>query len=190
MQLRGLVEAEIAKLFGKSVTPLTLELHRLLEHCEQLFAHQNTIDSDLKRVASENEVCRRFMQIPGVGPICALTFYSAVGEPDRFARLTDIGSYFGLTPRLHQSGLTERSGRISKMGNKAARTILVNSSLHFMKYSPADCELRNWASRIESRRGRGKAKVALARKLAIIMLAMWKTGDPYSPGCRMVPSQA
>lgn len=68
------------------------------------------------------------MKIPGVGPICALTFYATVGEPHRFARSETIGSYFGLAPTLRQSGQTSRIRRISKMGNKAARTLLVSAS--------------------------------------------------------------
>jgi transposase len=146
-----------------------------------LCAWQEDIDEDLYRLAYANELCRRLMQIPGVGPICALTFCAAVSEPNRFQDSTAVGCYLGLTPRLHQSGLTSRMGRISKMGNAAARSLLVQASVHFMRASPKDVELHAWASRIELRRGRGKARVALARKLAVVMLAIWKSGQDYQP---------
>jgi transposase len=120
------------------------------------------------------------MEIPGVGPICALTFYAAVGEPDRFRKNADIGCYFGLTPKLHQSGLVRRSGRISKMGNKEARTMLIAASTHFMRVN-SETRILAWAKQLELRRGRRKSRVALARKLASVMLAMWKKGERYCP---------
>jgi transposase len=179
--LREKVQAELTKLFGKTSSPLASELRHLLEHSERLQSYQHDIDRELTRLAFDIEVCRRFMEIPGVGPICSLTFYATVGEPHRFRRSADIGPYFGLTPLLHQSGLTTRLGRISKMGNRAMRALLVHASICFMKWSSIDSALRGWAMGIEQRRGRGPARVALARKLATVMLAMWKTGENYKP---------
>jgi transposase len=181
VHLRDQVEAEIWKLFGRGSNALAGELRQLFGHCERLIAYQCVTDRELRRAALENEVCRRFMTIPGVGPICALTFYAAVGEPNRFSRSARIGSYLGLTPKLHQSGLSLRQGRISRMGNVAVRTLLVHAAMVLMRSSCSTSELRDWAARIEQRRGRGKARVALARKLAIVMLAMWKSGDSYDP---------
>jgi transposase len=179
--LRKRVEAEIKKLFGRAPNPLVAELRQLLDLCERLIAYQLQIDREFKRLATEIDVCRRFMDIPGIGPICALTFYAAVAEPHRFRRSADIGSYLGLTPKLHQSGLTKRVGRISKMGNVPTRALLVRASTQFMKSSNAGTQLHAWALQVEQRRGRGRARVALARKLATIMLAMWKSGEPYQP---------
>ena len=179
--LRPLVEDEIRTLFGRSSTPLVADLKRLLAHCLELMAQEKVIDRDLGIMARSNEVCRRFMQIPGVGPICALTFYAAISEPDRFRRSADVGSYLGLTPRLYQSGLTSRSGRISKMGNRDARSLLFTASVRFMTHSPRDVAIYAWAKEVELRRGKFKSRVALARKLAGVMVAMWKSGDPYHP---------
>lgn len=179
--LRKRVEAEIKKLFGKAPTPFVAELRHLLGLCERLIAYQQQADRELKRLALQIDVCRRFMEIPGIGPIGALTFYAAVSEPQRFRRSPDIGPYLGLTPNLHQSGLTQRSGRISKMGNVPTRTLLVRANTIFMKSSDTGTQLYAWASQLEQRRGRGRARVALARKLATIMLAMWKSGESYRP---------
>jgi transposase len=180
-ELRVRVESELRALFGRAPTPLSKEMKRLLDHCLHLMAQEKEIDRELMRLARSTEVCRRFMEIPGVGPVCALSFYAAVDEPTRFKRSCDVGSYLGLTPKLYQSGLTTRSGRISKMGNKEARSMLVTASLRFMACSSTDVEIHAWTKALELRRGRLKSRVALARKLATVMLAMWKSGEPYRP---------
>jgi len=178
--LRSRVEAELNRLFGKQEGPVQNELRKLVAHCEDLIARQYAIDRELKRLATETEVCRRFMEIPGVGPLAALTFYAVVGDPDRFTPSTDVGSYLGLTPKLHQSGLSSRSGRISRMGNVAARTLLVQAAITFMRLGrTAGTELRSWTVSVEERRGRGRSRIALARKLAVIMVSMWKSGECF-----------
>jgi transposase len=178
-QLRNDVEAEIKKLFGKSPNALTAELHQLLAHCERLISYQLRVDGELMRLARETDACRRFMTIPGVGTFCALTFYAAVSEPHRFSHSKNIGAYLGLTPNIHQSGLTSRYGRVSKMGSKAARAMLVGASKSFMKWAKPEDPLLNWVTAVETRSGRRKARIALARKIAVIMLAMWKSGSCY-----------
>jgi transposase len=162
-------------------SPIATELRELLAHCEQLLSRQYAQDRELKQLALENDVCRRLIEIPGVGPICALTFYAAISEPQRFRRSADVGAYLGSTPRIHQSGLTRRSGRISRMGNKDARHLLVHAAIRYMMCADPEAALRTWTANIEQRRGKGKSRVALARKLATVMLAIWKTGDVYRP---------
>ena len=183
VHLRERVEAQLRTIFGKTSPPLRTDLRSLLEHCQRMVTYQEELDKELEDLAFESEVCRRFMEIPGVGPICALTFYAAIGEPHRFRRSADVGSYLGLTPRLYESGLTSRIGRISKMGNRAVRSLLTHASIRLM-CSRSDCELRQWAAQVEQRRGRPRARIALARKLAVVMLAMWKSGEPYRPTSR------
>ena len=179
-KFRREVEQQIRTYLGKGPSPVADELRHLLDQCERQFAHERQVDKDLKQLAFDIDACRRFMEIPGVGPICALTFYAAIGEPHRFARSTDVGSYLGLTPRLLQSGLILRHGRISKMGSTAARTLLVQASIRFMTTkSSKETALHDWNCAVAGRRGRAKARVALARKLATIMLSMWKSGEPY-----------
>lgn len=179
--LKERVEEELRTLFGRNSTPMVVELRRLLDLCLDLMKREKEIDRDLARFAQSNEVCRRFMEIPGVGPMCALSFYAAVSEPQRFRRSADVGSYLGLTPRMYQSGLTRRSGRISKMGNKEARSMLFTASMRFMTCSSPDVAMHAWARGVEQRRGKFKARVALARKLSTVMLAMWKKDQPYLP---------
>ena len=185
--LRSDFEAAIRNVFGRVENDLTRELRSLVDYCEHLIDYQRAADIALRRLAIGNEVCRRFMEIPGVGPIGALTFYAVVSEPHRFTRTARIGSYLGLTPQINQSGMSLRIGRISKMGNASARSLLVGASTGFIKYSVENSYVRAWALSIEGRRGRKKARVALARKLATIMLAIWKSGKPYRPQLISVP---
>ena len=173
------VQNSLKKVFKGAPPSLTSELRYLADHYDRLHEHQRVIDGELTKIATSNDVTKRFMEIPGVGPISALNFYVAVGDPVRFSRSADIGSYLGLTPRLHQSGLTHRMGRISKMGNAAVRASLVQAAVTFLHSSKADSDLRSWATEIESRRGKLRSRVALARKMAVVMLAMWKNGSHY-----------
>ena len=179
--LRKKVEAQIRIAFGRTPDPLVPEFKHLLRFVEELRANQLQLDRELKQLAQENDVCRRMMEIPRIGPICALTFFATVSEPHRFKRTSDIGPYLGLTPRLNNSGMIKRSGRISHMGHPATRGLLIQSSLRFMKCCDQRSAFRSWTHEIELRRGKGKSRVALARKLATVMLAMWKNGTTFDP---------
>jgi Transposase IS116/IS110/IS902 family len=101
------------------------------------------------------------MTIPGVGAVVAMTFRSAVDQPERFARSKAVGAYFGLTPKKYQSGEIDRTGRISKVGDAMVRTALFEAANVMLTRLPA---LEAWALRVASRQGMKKAKVALARK--------------------------
>jgi transposase len=180
-RLRSAVEDQIRKLFRKESCALVAQLRHLADHCERLIAYQREIDRELNHIAQENDVCRRLMEIPGVGPLCALTFYAAVDNPHRFSRSAEVGSYFGLAPRLHESGLTTKKARISKMGNKNVRSLLVHAAGLYLLHCKPDSTLREWALRVEQRRGRLPSRVALARKLSVIMVAIWKSGGHFEP---------
>jgi transposase len=186
---RSAAEAEIRKVFRSGSRALVAELRYLADNCEDLIAHQRAIDRELERDAHENDVCRRLMEIPGVGPLCALTFCAAVDDPHRFSRSTDVGSYFGLAPKLHESGLTSKRARISKMGNKSVRSLLVHAATLYLIHCNPDSALRNWALCIEQRRGRAPSRVALARKLAVVMLAIWKNGSQFEQTRRLSATQ-
>lgn len=185
VNFRAAAEAEIRQIGRIGSTALVEHLRYLADHCQRLIEYQRSVDRDLEKIARENDVCRRFMDIPGVGPLCALTFYAAVDDPHRFSRSEDIGSYFGLAPRLHESGLTVKKSRISKMGNRHVRALLVQSASMYMIHCKNDSGLRDWALRLQDRLGRTPSRVALARKLAVIMLSIWKSGDRFSPMHRL-----
>jgi transposase len=138
------------------------------------------IEADLAAWAHAHPVCSKFLEIPGVGPICAISFYSAIEDPTRFERASDVGPFLGLTPVVLQSGKSLRHARISRRGNKLTRTHLtLAASIVILRCRPN--RLKLWAQAVAERAGKGKAKVALARKLAVLMLAIWKKDERYDP---------
>ena len=118
-------------------------------------------------------VCRRLMTVPGVGPLTALTFRATVDQPERFRRSRDVGAHFGLTPRRYQSGETDIQGRISRCGDELARTALYEAAHTLLTRCTKWSTLKAWGMRIAQRRGLAKARVAVARKLAVILHRMW-----------------
>lgn len=124
-------------------------------------------------------VCRRLMTVPGVGPVTAMTFRSAVDVPARFARSQAVGAHFGLTPRKWQSGEIDRMGRISKCGDAAMRTALYEAANSLLIRTTRWSWLKAWAMQVAKRRGMARAKVALARRLAVILHRMWVDGTEF-----------
>ena len=121
------------------------------------------------------------MSTPAVGPIVALTYASAIDDPGRFKSSKRAGAHFGLTPKKYQSGETDVTGRISKIGDASVRTALYEAA-HIMLTRPVKgcSQLKSWAMRIARRAGMKKAKVALARKLAVILHRMLANGTPFN----------
>ena len=124
-------------------------------------------------------VCRRLMTVPGVGPVTALTFRATVDVPARFARSRSVGAHFGLTPRKWQSGEIDRMGRISKCGDVIMRTALYDAAHSVLTRTTRWSWLKAWAMQVAKRRGQERAKVALARRLGVIMHRMWVDGSEF-----------
>ena len=141
----------------------------------------NAFEKRVRALSRLNARTRLLMSTPAVGPIVALTYASAIDDPARFKSSKQAGPHFGLTPKKYQSGETDRSGRISKIGDAAVREALYQAA-HVMLTKPVKgcSELKSWAMRIARRAGMRKAKVALARKLAVIMHRMLANGTPFN----------
>ncbi len=133
----------------------------------------------LLAMARDNEESRRLMTVPGIGPITALAFHSAIDEPTRFRRSRSVGAYFGLTPRRHASGEIDWSGRISKCGDRMVRTYLFEAAGVLLTRVGKWSALKAWGLRLANRVGFKKAKVAVARKLAVILHRMWRDGTDF-----------
>jgi transposase len=135
-----------------------------------------------RKMAQSDARTRLLMSTPAVGPIVALTYASAIDDPARFTSSKQAGAHFGLTPKKHQSGETDYSGRISKIGDSSVRTALYEAA-HIMLTKPLKgcSQLKSWAMRIARRAGMSKAKVALARRLAVIMHRMLADRTPFNP---------
>ena len=133
----------------------------------------------LLKVARSDEVCRRLMTIPGVGPVVALTFRATIDIPGRFKNSKRVGALFGLTPSQHQSGESNWTGRISKCGDEMMRVMLYEAAQTMLTRSSKWSWLKAWAMQIAKRRGMKRAIVALARRLAVVMHRMWVDGTEF-----------
>jgi transposase len=127
----------------------------------------------LLTLARENDTCRRLMTVPGIGAINAVAFCAAIDDPQRFKRSRSLGAYFGLTPRRFASGEVDWTGRISKCGDGMVRSYLFEAAGVLLTRVPQWCKLKAWGHRLWKRIGFKKAKIAVARKLAILMHRMW-----------------
>jgi transposase len=139
------------------------------------------IDADMKKMARVSGECRRLMTIPGVGQLTALAFTAAVDNPGRFRRSRDIGAYLGLVPRRYQSGEVDYTGSISKCGDRRMRTLLYEAANVMLTRYKGPLKLKDWALAIAARSTMRKARIALARRLAIIMHAMLRHGTEFRP---------
>lgn len=137
------------------------------------------LDHAVKEKAVSHPVARRLMTIPGMGPIVSLSFIALIDDPARFPRVGDVGAFLGLTPRRHQSGEIDWSGRISKCGDRAVRSLLFEAASTLISRVAQFSALKSWAVRLAGRRGFAKAAVATARKLAVLMLSIWKNKTEF-----------
>jgi transposase len=153
----------------------------LLSVREVLLREFNAFEKRVRGMARSDVRASLLMSTPAVGPIVALSYASAIDDPARFKSSKQAGPHFGLTPKRYQSGETDRSGRISKIGDAAVRAALYQAA-HVMLTKPVKgCpQLKSWAMRIARRAGHNKAKVALARKLAVIMHRMLADGTTFN----------
>ena len=145
----------------------------------ELMAAFNQLHEMMLDAVRVDPVCRRLMTVPGVGPVTALTFRATVDVPARFARSRSVGAHFGLTPRKWQSGEIDRMGRISKCGDVMMRTTLYDAAHSVLTRTTRWSWLKAWAMQVAKRRGQERAKVALARRLGVIMHRMWMDGSEF-----------
>jgi transposase len=156
-----------------------------------LLAGFNGFEKRVRTMSRLHEKAKLLMSTPAVGPIVSLTFACAIDDPSRFTSSKQAGPHFGLTPKKYQSGETDYSGRISKLGDASAREALYEAA-HIMLTKPIKgcSQLKSWAMRIARRAGMNKAKVALARKLAVTMLRMLKDNTPFNPAAKATAATA
>jgi transposase len=136
-------------------------------------------DKQVRALTKKDPVCRLLMSVPGIGVVSVLAYVSTVEDPARFARSRSVGAHMGLTPRQYQSGEVDRSGRISKCGDTLARTLLYEAAVVILARIKRASGLKDWAQAIAKRSGPGKARVALARKLSVILHSIWRSGEPF-----------
>jgi len=192
-QIRGLLKnfGLIIGKVGRSVFPIRVRellmerpiLERavlpLLDLREQLKTEIAEFDRMLLKITRDNGAARRLTTVPGVGLITALTFISTIDDPARFRRSRSVGAYIGLTPRRYASGEIDRNGRISKHGDTMLRSYLFEAAGVLLTRVPKWSPIKAWGVRLAKRIGFKKAKIAVARKLAVIMHRMWCDGTNF-----------
>jgi transposase len=146
-----------------------------------LLRELKAFEKRVRTMARSDVRARLLMSTPGVGAIVALTFAVAIDDPARFKSSKSVGAHFGLTPKKYQSGETDISGRISKIGDGAVRTATYEAAHVILTKAVKGCSaLKSWAMKLAKRAGMKKAKVALARKLAVIMHRMLADGTLFT----------
>jgi transposase len=161
-------------------TGIPEHVDRLLQAIEALNERIAPADKELEKLAEQDSVCLRLMSVPGVGPVTSLRFVAALDDRTRFANAHAVQGYLGLTPGENSSSARQQRTGITKAGPAPVRRALVQAAWNFRRLRPLD-PLSQWAQQIEQRRGKFIATVAVARKLAGILFALWRDGSTYEP---------
>jgi transposase len=158
------------------------QIEPLLVMLKALNEQIKAADKRVEEIAKADKVVQRLCSVPGVGPVVATTFAATLDDSSRFRGAKHVRSYLGLVPREYSSGERQRRGRISKAGSVRARSLLVEAALSLLRWKTERTKaLHEWWARIAQRRGKATAVVALARKLAGIMFAVWRDDTEFDP---------
>lgn len=157
---------------GEAIASLLAVRSQLVEQIREL-------DRKLRTITSQSQACQILMSIPGVGVQTSAAFAAAIDEVGRFRQSRNAGAYFGLVLRRHQSGELDWTGRITKQGDGMVRKLLYEAANSILTRTRMSFALKTWAMKIAKRRGLKKARVALARRLAVIMHAMLRDGTLF-----------
>lgn len=172
------VRADLSEEYLELVEPL-------LQILDTLNVKIKEVDRELEEMATQRYPETLILrQVPGVGPITALCFVLTLESPDRFTKAREVGPYLGLCPRRDQSGDSDKQLPITKAGNSQLRTLLVNCAHYILGPFGPPCDLRDAGMRICERGGsvaKKKAIIAVARKLSVTLVALWRSGEPYCP---------
>ena len=175
---RKTFEARIRELVTGQAT-LERIAEAMLSARATLQAQYEKLHKGVLAIVREDAVCRRLMTVPGVGPLVAVTFKSAVDDPSRIAKSKAVGALFGLTPKKYQSGEKDVTGGITRTGDEMVRTALYEAANVLLSRITRFSKLKRWGMDVAKRRGSKRAKVALARKIGVILHRMWIDGTTY-----------
>ena len=161
--------------------------HAMLEQiAEAMLSVRSTLLTEFNKlhkavldIVRHDEVCRRFMTTPSVGAIVAITYKSALDDPSRIKKSKNAGPLFGLTPKRYQSGETDVTGGITRVGDEMVRTVLYEAANVLLSRVTRFSALKRWGLEVAKRRGLKRAEIAVARKLAVILHRMWIDGTTF-----------
>lgn len=179
---RGKFEARARELMADLSGDIDTFIDTMLAVRRGMLDGYKALHAILIRIVRDDPVCRRFMSVPGVGPITALSFKAGVDDPLRFTRPRTVGAHFGLTPRRWQSGTIDRDGGITKQGDREVRTALCEAAASLLLRVRHWSALRVWGLRLAKRTSMMNAIVAVARKLASILHRLWLDGAEFHIG--------
>ena len=177
-----LFEEQIWKILEKADPMLREAIQPLFKIYRELCDREAKMTSKLRRqYVLKNDDIRRLMTIPGVGPIVASAFVATIDTPERFRTGNQVACYLGLVPRIYQSGEMELRGRITRQGDELLRWLLIEAATVLLSVSKQEIPLREWGLKLQEAKGFGKARVAVARKLACLMFTLWKRKEVFDP---------
>jgi hypothetical protein len=165
---------------NEGIAGLSAAMRGLIAARTAVMSAVTAIDADIRRMTRASAACRRLMTIPGVGQLTALAFVAAIDDPSRIRRSRDVGAYLGLAPRRYQSGEVDYIGSISKCGDRRVRALLYEAASVMLTRYKGQLKLKDLAFAIAKRSTMRKARIALARRLAIIMHAMLRDGTEFA----------
>lgn len=168
-----------ARELAAGIPALEILVESMLRIHGVLIQELRTLDRKLLETARADPIVQTLMTAPGVGVVVALTFRNAVDDVGRFKRSKDVGPWLGLTPSRYQSGQIDRSGHVTKAGDASVRTALYEAATTLLGRVVKWCALKSWGLRVARRSGMKKARVAVARKLAVILHSMWRSQSPF-----------
>jgi len=182
---KGRFEARVRGLITGQPT-LEQVVEPILRAREALSREFHRLHRAMLAIVRKDGVCRRLMTVPGVGALVAVTFTSAIDDPARFRRSRAVGAHFGLTPKRYQSGETDVVGGITRIGDGMVRSALYEAAHTMLTRSSRFSTLKRWALEVAKRRGLKRATVALARKLAVVLLRIWTSDGVFRFGKEVV----
>jgi len=154
-------------------------LEPLVEIRRQALRAAEQMRRRMAREAADDTVTRRLMTVPGVGPLTATAYVATIDDPKRFRSSEQVAAYLGLVPSVAQSGELEVHGRITREGDEMLRGYLVEAAHVLLTRKRSSCRLKRWGLKLAKKKGHGKARVAVARKLAVLLHRLWITGESY-----------
>lgn len=178
-RMNGLLPTRIRAIWTELDGSVPPHVERLLVMIEGLHEQVKEANKQICELAKTHDVCRRLMTVPGVGAVTAVRFVATLDEVTRFSTAHDVQSYLGLTPGENSSSTRVRRTKLTKAGSPQMRFLLVQAAWSALRWAPTH-PMAVWAKQVADRRGRQVAAVALARKLAGILFALWRDGTSYS----------
>lgn len=175
----GSFDANVRRLLEADETGLAAIVWPLLQAWRNTRSQAAELNRQLVADARNSQACRLLMSIPGVGTVTATAFVTAIEDPENFRRSRSVGAWLGLTTRRYQSGQVDYDGHISRRGDRHVRSLLYEAAAVMLSRSSAESALRSWGLRLKERLGFKRAAVALARKLAVTMHAMLRSGELF-----------